>query len=119
MSWIDVDFNGRKERVAITRVGAAVWVSWGGITKRLAPEASSTSGPGIVERELRAPMTGRVAKVVAVAGAKVRSGDPLVVLEAMKMEYRVAAPRDGVVESVGCREGDRVDLGHVLATLAP
>ena len=60
-----------------------------------------------------------VAKVAATIGATVHRGESLVVLEAMKMEYRVAAPRDGVVESVVCREGDRVDLGSVLVTLEP
>jgi acetyl/propionyl-CoA carboxylase alpha subunit len=119
MSWIELDVDGRKTRVAVARAGNAVWVSWGGITKKLAPESSASAAPIGEERELRAPMTGRVVKVAATVGAKTRAGDALVVLEAMKMEYRVAAPRDGVVESLGCREGDRVDLGHVLVTLAP
>jgi biotin carboxyl carrier protein len=35
------------------------------------------------------------------------------------MEYRLSAPRDGVVETVSCAEGDRVDLGRVLVTLKP
>ena len=39
--------------------------------------------------------------------------------KALKMEYRLVAPRDGTVESVRCKEGDRVELGHVLVTLAP
>ena len=119
MSWIEVDVDGRIARVAVARAGNTVWISWGGITRRLAPESSSAAAPVGDERELRAPMTGRVVKVAATVGAKTRAGDALVVLEAMKMEYRVAAPRDGVVQSVGCREGDRVDLGHVLVTLAP
>ena len=53
------------------------------------------------------------------AGRPVRAREALVVLEAMKMEYRLTAPRDGVVESVSCAEGERVDLGRVLVTLAP
>jgi acetyl/propionyl-CoA carboxylase alpha subunit len=119
MSWIDVDMDGRKTRVAVVRAGNTVWVSSSGITKRLSPESSESPQSGGDARELRAPMTGRVVKVTAVVGAPVRKGESLVVLEAMKMEYRVAAPRDGVMESVACREGDRVDLGFVLVTLAP
>jgi len=119
MSWIEIDVDGRKTRAAVARSGNTIWISWGGITRRLAPESSASAAPVREERELRAPMTGRVVKVAATVGAKTRAGDALVVLEAMKMEYRVAAPRDGVVESVVCREGDRVDLGHVLVTLAP
>jgi len=119
MSWIEVDVDGRRTRVALVRAGTEVWVSCAGVTKRLAPESAPPPPDAGGDPVLRAPMTGRVAKVEAVVGAKVLSGELLVVLEAMKMEYRVAAPRDGVVESVRCREGDRVDLGAVLVTLAP
>jgi acetyl/propionyl-CoA carboxylase alpha subunit len=119
MSWIDVDMDGRKTRVAVVRDGNAVWVSSSGVTKRLSPESSAIPQAEGGDRELRAPMTGRVVKVAATIGATVQRGESLVVLEAMKMEYRIAAPRDGVVESVACREGDRVDLGSVLVTLAP
>jgi 3-methylcrotonyl-CoA carboxylase alpha subunit len=119
MSWIEVDVDGRRTRVAVVRDGPVLWVSCAGVTKRLAPESSAPALDAGSDPVLRAPMTGRVAKVSAVAGAKTRAGETLVVLEAMKMEYRVAAPRDGVVASVGCREGDRVDLGAILVTLAP
>ena len=64
-------------------------------------------------------MTGRVLQLVVTPGARVRRNDVLAVLEAMKMEYRLVAPRDGVVESVGCKEGDRVDLGRVVVVLSP
>lgn len=119
MSWVEINVSGRKVRAAIVRSGDAVWVSWAGRQRRIVPESSSADVGRGVERELRAPMTGRVAKVAVAVGAKVAAGQTLVVLEAMKMEYRIAAPRDGIVESVGCRDGDRVDLGHVLASLAP
>lgn len=119
MSWMEVDLGGRKARVAVVRSGGAVWVSWAGVPRRLGPDAAASEAARPVEREIRAPMTGKVAKVTAVAGGPVSAGQPLVVLEAMKMEYRLAAPRDGIVESVGCKEGDRVDLGQLLVTLAP
>lgn len=119
MSWIAVDVAGRTLRVGIVRSGNAVLVSWGGIVKTLLPESAAAVPGSVVEREVRAPMTGRVVKVSAAAGASVRARDSLVVLEAMKMEYRLTAPRDGVIESVSCVEGDRVDLGRVLVTLAP
>jgi acetyl/propionyl-CoA carboxylase alpha subunit len=119
MSWAEIEVSGRKCRVAIVRSGDAVWVSWSGMQRRIAPESSVAEVARGVERELRAPMTGRVAKVAVAVGAKVAAGQTLIVLEAMKMEYRIAAPRDGIVESVGCRDGDRVDLGHLLVALAP
>lgn len=119
MNWIEVDVGGRKVRVAILRAGEGAWIGWQGQSRYLGPARSAAAGPGVVEREVRAPMTGRVVKVVTAPGAAVRANEVLVVLEAMKMEYRLAAPRDGKVEAVGCKEGDRVDLGHVLVTLAP
>lgn len=119
MTWIEVDVGGRKVRVAVAKAGEGAWVSWEGQTRYVAPERPASAEPERLERELRAPMTGRVVKLAAAAGQRVRAKDILVVLEAMKMEYRLVAPRDGVVESTGCSEGERVDLGRVLVTLAP
>jgi biotin carboxyl carrier protein len=119
MSWIEVDVGGAKSRAAVVRAGEGVWVSWQGRTHYLGPERGTSADRSSMEREVRAPMTGRVIQVPAKLGAAVRGNEVLVVLEAMKMEYRLVSPRDGSVESVGCKEGDRVDLGQVLVTLAP
>lgn len=119
MSWIEVDVQGRKIRVAILASGGGAWVAWEGQAWKLDFDRPSAAKPEGVEREIRAPMTGRVAKVSVTPGAAVHARDLLVTLEAMKMEYRLVAPRDGTVESVGCKEGELVDLGRVLATLAP
>jgi 3-methylcrotonyl-CoA carboxylase alpha subunit len=62
-------------------------------------------------------MTGRVVQVLVKAGDAVEMGASLVVLEAMKMEYRLTAPRAGEVERVSCREGELVDLHAILVTL--
>jgi biotin carboxyl carrier protein len=119
MNWIEVDVRGRKLRVAVAKTAKGAWAAWNGQTRFVGPEIGVASNSTAVEREIRAPMTGRVVKVAAAPGQAVRASDVLVVLEAMKMEYRLVAPRDGTVESVGCSEGERVDLGRVLVTLAP
>lgn len=119
MNWIEVDVRGRKLRVAVARTGKGAWVAWDGQTRFVVPEGGTPANPSVIEREIRAPMTGRVVKVAAAPGQATRANDVLVVLEAMKMEYRLVAPRDGTVESVGCTEGERVDLGRVLVSLAP
>ena len=119
MSWITVDVGGKSVRVAIVRSGEGAWIGWMGQVRYVGPERAAKSTPAAADREVRAPMTGRVVKVSATPGAPVRANDILVILEAMKMEYRLIAPRDGIVESVGCKEGERVDLGHVVVTLAP
>ena len=69
--------------------------------------------------EIRAPMTGRVIAVAARAGMEAHEGDLLLTIEAMKMEFRLIAPRDGTVAEVLCSEGDRVELGQLLARLDP
>lgn len=66
---------------------------------------------------LTAPMPGAVLATEISAGAKVSKGDLLVILEAMKMEHRIVAPRDGVVEQVHVSVGDQVDNAQLLVTL--
>jgi len=66
---------------------------------------------------LRAPMPGRVVKVLVAEGQAVQKGDGIVVVEAMKMQNELAAPRDGVVKTVRVREGDSVERGAELVTL--
>ena len=66
---------------------------------------------------LTAPMPGAVLATEISAGASVSKGDLLVILEAMKMEHRIVAPRDGVVEQVHVSVGDQVDNAQLLVTL--
>ena len=66
---------------------------------------------------VRAPIPGRVARVMVKAGDAVTGGKGLVVLEAMKMENEIKAPRDGVVKSVGCSEGAAVEAGQTLVVV--
>jgi biotin carboxyl carrier protein len=62
-------------------------------------------------------MPGLVLRVLASAGATVTSGQPLVVLEAMKMEQTVTAPADGVVAELRVKAGEQVNTGQVLAVV--
>ncbi len=64
-----------------------------------------------------APIPGRVARVLVEPGDQVARGDGIVVVEAMKMENELRAPRDGVVGSIGVEEGQGVEGGALLATL--
>ena len=66
---------------------------------------------------LSAPMPATVVAIPAAAGTRVRAGDPLVVLEAMKMELPVRAPSDGIVTAVRCRVGELVQPGQDLVEL--
>ena len=66
------------------------------------------------ERELRAPMPGRIVRVLVESGQAVEAGDGLVVMEAMKMENELSARGPGTVESVRVEEGQTVNQGDVL-----
>jgi acetyl-CoA carboxylase biotin carboxyl carrier protein len=67
--------------------------------------------------EVRAPMSGNIWKVLVKAGDQVQADDELLILEVMKMEVPVTAPRDGVVKSLAVKEEDTVEAEALLAVL--
>jgi acetyl/propionyl-CoA carboxylase alpha subunit len=80
-------------------------------------EAAHAQGDASEQSTLTAPMPGTVIKVLAEPGAQVRAREPLVVLEAMKMETPLVSPYDATVRAVHVSEGDRVAGGAVLVEL--
>jgi len=66
---------------------------------------------------IRAPITGRVWKIERRPGDKVAAGEPVIILESMKMEVPVESPAAGVISAVSVAEGDAVEEGAVVATL--
>lgn len=78
--------------------------------------AMSGAGPDGVVR-ITAPIPGRVVKILTPEGTAVKRGDGIIVLEAMKMENELKAPRDGTVGSVPVEEGQGVQGGALLATI--
>ena len=68
---------------------------------------------------LTAPMPGRVTQLMVEPGMSVRRGEPLMIIEAMKMEHTVTAPADGIVEAVRFAAGELVDEGAELIALVP
>lgn len=80
-----------------------------------APVAAPVAETG---EEVKAQMPGTVVKVLVASGSTVKSGDTLLVQEAMKMEVEVKAPVDGTVTSVSVSAGDQVASGQCLVTIA-
>jgi biotin carboxyl carrier protein len=62
-------------------------------------------------------MPGKVLTVHVASGDQVNAGQPLVIMEAMKMEHTITAPANSVVVEVRCAVGDQVDNGQVLVIL--
>jgi len=77
------------------------------------------TGAEVSSGRLTAPMPGRVVQVLVTAGDAVRRGQPLMVVEAMKMEHTIAAPRDGAVAAVRFAAGDLVEEGAELVAMSP
>ena len=82
-----------------------------------APAAPKAPAAGAGSVEVKASVPGKVFKVEAAVGAAVKAGDPIVILEAMKMEIPVVAPQDGTVASINVSVGDAIENGDVLATM--
>lgn len=81
-----------------------------------APKAAApAAGAGSVD--VTASVPGKICKIEAPAGTAVKSGDTVIVLEAMKMEIPVVAPQDGTIASINVSVGDAVESGDVLATM--
>ena len=71
-----------------------------------------------VGEQISSPMPGTILKVNVAVGQAVKSGDVLMILEAMKMENEIMAPRNGTVTAVSVNEGAAVESGTLLCTLA-
>jgi biotin carboxyl carrier protein len=108
--------------VHVARDGDACWVHVNGQVHRFEMSrggvpARRKTGTGGREHGLAAPMPATVLSVVAEVGQTVRAGDTVLMLEAMKMELPVRAPRDGIVTAIHCRPGELVQPGVILADI--
>ena len=81
---------------------------------KAAPKKASGAAGGV---KVTAGAAGKVFKIEANVGQAVKKGDPVIIIEAMKMEIPIAAPQDGTVASIDVAVGDMVEAGAVLATM--
>ena len=81
------------------------------------PEYTADADAALGGDVVKAPMPGKVLSILATPGAAVTRGDTLAVLEAMKMEHALTAPRDGIIETVHAKAGQQVADGDVLVML--
>lgn len=107
------------KRCAAVQTPEGIWASCDGQTAFFAFEREDhvAADSGADELAVRAPMTGVLVDVRVAEGEDVAEGQLLGVLEAMKMEYRITAPGDAVVERVAAEAGQNVDLDQPLFDL--
>ena len=101
----------------VTMVGSRRFVRLGNLDFVFEREIGVRRGGGPQTGGLEAPMPGVVTRVLVARGDEVRKGQPLVVLEAMKMEHQIRAPRDGRVRQVNAQPGQMVAGGATLVEL--
>ncbi|MDR1969224.1 MAG: acetyl/propionyl/methylcrotonyl-CoA carboxylase subunit alpha [Burkholderiaceae bacterium] len=116
---IDVRYGSQREVVQIFPRGEVMHVFGAhGAVQITELDVLSHSGEGAGEGgRLSAPMPGKVVSIVVKPGDPVKKGQPLAVMEAMKMEHTIAAPQDGVVGEVLYAPGDQVAEGAELLRL--
>lgn len=87
------------------------------VNGRRAAGAAGAAAGGDGEGRITAPMPGKVVRILVAPGDEVAARQPLVVVEAMKMENEMSAPRAGTVKEIPVQEGMSVDAGRVLAVI--
>lgn len=117
---IDIQFAGQRLTAAVYTQGEVDHVFTArGATQITAIDLLAHAGESHTEGgRLTAPMPGKILSFSVKAGDKVSKGQPLAVMEAMKMEHTIAAPADGVVEELMYAPGDQVTEGSELLKIA-
>lgn len=98
--------------VSVNGKNYSVTVSAGGEVQQVATAAMEAAGEAIP-----APLAGNIFKVNVAVGQSISAGDVIMLMEAMKMETEIRAPRGGVVSSIVAKEGEAVQVGDPLVTL--
>jgi 3-methylcrotonyl-CoA carboxylase alpha subunit len=117
---LTVVIDGIRRRMPVLKHGLEIAVfleSEGWRLGEVDPLAAHT-GEDPTAGRLTAPMPGHITQLTVEPGMNVRRGQPLLVLEAMKMEHTVSAPADGVIEAVRFAVGDQVEEGAELIAFA-
>ncbi|MBA4694870.1 MAG: biotin attachment protein [Candidatus Poseidoniales archaeon] len=112
--WLEID--GRKHKATATKVGDVWWVHVLGHTLQYEIIEAGATGSN-EDNGLTAPMPGKILDVLVSQGQSVSQGDALMVMEAMKMEHKIIANCDGVVESIHFNTGDQVQQGAELLSI--
>jgi biotin carboxyl carrier protein len=115
--------DGHSERIHAAQRGDDIYIHLGGrsyfLHYRHPLDLFAKQRHGAGEDSVRAPMPGSVIAVHAGAGAAVTRGQTILVIESMKMETAIAAPRDGIIANMRVTPGETFDRDALLFSLAP
>src|SRR3954454_10492211 len=122
---VDVEVDGRRHRVRlwvpdvapVVAVGGAPAAGAGAPRPRPAASSASGAGGGAGAGQVTVPMQGTIVKVMVAQGDTIEIGQPIAVLEAMKMENNVNAEKAGTVAEIRVKAGDTVTAGDVIAVI--
>lgn len=117
-----IRIDGQDRRVQAQILEGHLWIHFDGITRKIEPEMSSRrakSANQAASNEIRAPMPGKVTKLLVEPGQTIKKGDAIVVMEAMKMEYTLKSDIDSEVLEIKCDVLAQVNLGQMLVLLKP
>jgi biotin carboxyl carrier protein len=119
MKYYNISVNGVAYSVSVeeTAAGAAPVAPAAAPAPKAAPAPAAAAPAAAGAVEVKAPMPGNILDVKVAAGASVKAGDVLVILEAMKMENEIVAPQDGTVASINVHKGDTVNSGDTLVSM--
>lgn len=110
-----VSVSGEEYVVQVTEGGVVGAIqSAGSASASVAVPVASVASSG---EAVPSPLAGNIFKVLVSPGQQVEEGETIMILEAMKMETEISAPKSGVVGSINVKEGDSVQVGHTLLTL--
>lgn len=114
-----ITVNGKTYDVSVEEKGGSGAVSAPVVAAAAAAPAPAPAAPAAGAGSLRieAGAAGKVFKIASAPGTHVNAGDAIVILEVMKMETPVVAPKAGTVASIDCSEGAAVEAGDLLATM--
>jgi propionyl-CoA carboxylase alpha chain len=117
---IDAEFNGKRHysRITIKDNNILVHMPFGDVNLEIKPRFVMPGSENI-QGSLSAPMPGKVIALNVKKGSKVKAGDVLVILEAMKMEHSIKALEDGVVSKILISKNDQVENGAPLMIVDP
>ena len=119
---VTIALDGKPIRALVERTSDKIRVAVGGELHEFELGGGSSSargGHGVASPETRSPIPGKVLKLECEVGAAVKPGDPLLILEAMKMENVLVAEIAGKVKEITVRAGEMVEPGKLLVVIEP